>query len=80
MKKLNEAAYNVHAGDSWPSYDDYLNDIGISDAVRLELDPLEANHKKINLGYDYLSLAPMYGDIEKMTDDQKYKLTKSKTF
>ena len=35
---------------------------------------------KTNIGYDYLSLIPLKGDFNNMTDDQKYKLTKSKVF
>jgi radical SAM protein with 4Fe4S-binding SPASM domain len=30
--------------------------------------------------YDYLSLIPLKGDFNKMTDDQKYKITQSKVF
>jgi radical SAM protein with 4Fe4S-binding SPASM domain len=35
---------------------------------------------KINLEYDYNSLKPLHINFEQLTQDQKYKLTKSKTF
>ena len=31
MSKLNRDAYNTFAGEEWPSYDDYLNNVIIND-------------------------------------------------
>jgi radical SAM protein with 4Fe4S-binding SPASM domain len=80
MSKLNKDAYNTFAGEDWPSYEDYINDIIGNDAIKEELSILEKDAAKINIGYEYLSLIPLKGDFNSMTDDQKYKLTKSKTF
>jgi len=80
MTKLNKKAYDAFLGSDWPSYQDYLNDIFPNDSVKQELIALEEDSAKINIGYDYLSLIPLKGDFEKMTDDQKYKLTQSKVF
>lgn len=80
MSKLNKEAYTVFAGDHWPSYDDYVNDAITDVEIQKELAELEKNSKKINLGYDYTSLIPLYGDFNSMTEDQQNKLTRSKTF
>ena len=79
MTKLNEKAYEIFAGENWPSYDDYVND-NISESLKDELVEIEKEAAKINVGHDYLSRVPLKGDFNKMTDDQKYKLTKSKVF
>jgi radical SAM protein with 4Fe4S-binding SPASM domain len=80
MNKLSKKAYKSLAGDSWPTYDEYLNDLYGNNEIEVEIRNLEKNAKKINMGYDYMSHVPLYGDFDAMTDDQKYKLTESKTF
>lgn len=80
MTKLNETSYKVFAGDDWPSYNDYVNDNNIADVIKEELTTLEKDAAKINVGYEYLSLIPLKGDFDKMTEDQQYKLTQSKVF
>lgn len=81
MNKLNEEAYNTFAGNSWPSYEDYIDGVAIfGDEIKKEIEELEANSSTINVGYDYLSLKPLHTDFETLTDKQKYRLTKSKTF
>ena len=80
MTKLNKNSYEAFAGSDWPTYDDYINDINISNLIEEELKQLEKDAPKINIGYDYLSRVPLKGDFNKMSDDQKYKLTQSKTF
>lgn len=80
MTKLNKNSYEAFAGSSWPSYEDYVNDINISDEIKEEFAVLEKDAAKINVGYDYLSLIPLHGDFNKMTEQQKYRLTESKTF
>lgn len=80
MTKLNKTSYKVFAGDDWPSYDDYVNDVINNEEIKDELALLEKEADKINVGYEYLSLIPLKGDFNKMSNDQKYKLTQSKTF
>lgn len=80
MTKLNKTSYNVFAGEDWPSYDDYINDIIVDDVIKQELVLLEKDAAEINVGYEYLSLIPLKGDFNKMNNSQKYKLTESKTF
>jgi radical SAM protein with 4Fe4S-binding SPASM domain len=80
MTKLNKTSYQVFAGEDWPPYDDYVNDNNITDIIKEELTTLEKDAAKINVGYEYLSLIPLKGDFDKMSSDQKYKLTQSKTF
>ena len=80
MIKLNKTAYDVFAGEDWPTYDEYINGIIINDSIKEELSKLEKDVTKINMGYEYMSLVPLHGDFDSMTDDQKYKLTQSKVF
>jgi organic radical activating enzyme len=81
MSKLNKEAYEVMAGKDWPSYEEYINGVEISDQViSAEITELEENAPKINLGYDYMSLVPLYGDFNAMTPTQQHRLTESKTF
>ena len=80
--KIQRDFYNKHAGVDWPSYDEYLNDIEIDNPdIKQEISKLENNKENIyKTGYDYLSLLPLYGKDKEFTEDQMYKLTKSKTF
>jgi organic radical activating enzyme len=80
MTKLTKKSYEIFAGSDWPPYEEYQNDLITDELILAELLELEKDAKKINISYDYTSLIPMYADFEKMTDDQKYKLTQSKTF
>ena len=81
MLKLNKQAYETFAGESWPAYDDYCNDIEIKDPLIFnEIKQLEKQSAKINRGYEYNSFSPLHINIQSLNDDQKYKLTKSKTF
>ena len=81
MNKLNEAAYNTFSGDNWPLYTDYLNDMVIDNIqIKEEIEKLEKDLAKINIGYDYLSLTPLHVDFNTLSDTQKHQLTKSKTF
>jgi len=80
MNKLNQAAYKTFAGSEWPSYEDYINDNVTNKAIALELKELEEQSAKINVAYDYNSLSPLHINFDSLTDDQKFKLTKSKIF
>ena len=81
MNKLNKEAYNVFAGESWPTYEEYLNGIEITDqAIINEIKNLEKESAEVNIGYDYNSLMPLHINFDKLTDKQKYLLTESKTF
>ena len=80
MTKLNKDAYKVFAGEDWPSYDDYVNDNFQDLAISQELDELEKQSAKINIGYDYNSRLPLHIEFDQLTDDEKYKLTKSDHF
>jgi hypothetical protein len=82
MNKLNKDAYEEFKGDSWPTFDEYMNSIEISDPIiAAEIASIEANANSINVGYDYTSRIPMYvDDFNKFTTDQKYRLTESKSF
>lgn len=80
MSKLNREAYKTLAGESWPSYEDYLADKVKDQAVLEELQEFEKDSKKINIGYDYLSLKPAHIEFDSLTDIQKFRLTESKQF
>lgn len=81
MIKLNKDAYETFAGESWPSYDDYVNNVTIKNiAIAEEIAELEKQSVTINRGYDYNSLKPLHIDFDQLTEKQKYKLTESKTF
>ena len=80
MTKLNEDAYNTFAGEDWPSYEDYINDIIGNDSIKEELSTLEKDSAKINIGYEYMSSRPLHIEFDMLTDIQKYRLTESKTF
>jgi organic radical activating enzyme len=80
MIKLNKTAYNTFAGEDWPTYDEYVNDIIDNDAIKEELNKLELDAKSINTGYEYLSLKPLHIEFDKLNNKQKYRLTESKTF
>lgn len=81
MNKLNKEAYNVFAGESWPTYEEYLNGIEITDQTIInEIKNLEKESAEVNIGYDYNSLMPLHINFDKLTDKQKYLLTESKTF
>jgi len=80
MNKLTEDAYKTFAGSEWPTYDDYLTDNFVNKDIKDELNLLEINASKINIGYDYLSLIPLNGNFNKMSDQQQYNLTQSKVF
>lgn len=80
MNKLNKNAYAAFAGETWPSYEDYLNDAISNVEIKKEIETLEAEAAKINVGYDYNSLMPLHTDFRKLTDRQKYQLTQSKVF
>lgn len=81
MNKLNKEAYNVFAGESWPSYEEYLNgNTGQTEEVRKEIESIELESAKHNLSYDYLSLRPLHIDFNSLTNEQQNRLTKSKTF
>lgn len=81
MNKLNREAYKTFAGESWPSYEDYVNNIEIKDkSIAEEIKMLERDSAEINIGYDYNSLIPLHININKLTDKQKYLLTESKVF
>ena len=81
MNKLNKEAYEMFAGEDWPSYDDYVNNVEITNSNILEeILNLEKESAKINIGYDYHSLKPLHINFEQLTEDQRYKLTQSKTF
>ena len=80
--KLQRDFYEKHAGSDWPLYNDYVNGIDIANSViKKEISDLENSKEHIyKTGYDYLSLSPLYAKDKKFTNDQLYKLTKSKTF
>jgi radical SAM protein with 4Fe4S-binding SPASM domain len=80
--KLQRDRYNKFAGSDWPSYEDYFNDVKISNiAIKEEIEELEKNSENIfKHEYDYMSRIPMYADEIQFTDDELHKLTKSKTF
>jgi len=80
MTKLNRDAYKTFAGEDWPAYEDYINDIIDNDAIKQELAKLELEAKSINYGYEYLSLKPLHIEFNTLSDTQKYRLTESKTF
>ncbi|CAB4133699.1 4Fe4S-binding SPASM domain containing protein [uncultured Caudovirales phage] len=80
MTKLNKTAYDAFAGTDWPIYDDYINDKNMTDAIKEELDTLEKDAAKINIGYEYLSKVPLKGNFNRMSSDYQYKLTESKNF
>lgn len=80
MTKLNQTSYNTFAGDDWPSYEDYINDKNIEVSFKEEIQKLEKDAAKINIGFEYLSLVPLYGDFDKMSDKQKHRITESKVF
>lgn len=81
MTKLNKDAYETFAGESWPTYEDYLNGVEITNSLVLEeIHELEKNSVKINRGYEYNSLKPLYIDLNQLTKEQQFKLTQSKTF
>lgn len=81
MIKLNKDAYETFAGESWPSYEDYKNGIEIKDLLIFEeITELEKQAAKINKGYEYNSLKPLYMNFDHFTEEQKYRLTQSKTF
>jgi radical SAM protein with 4Fe4S-binding SPASM domain len=80
MNKLNKQVYEQFAGDGWPTYNDYVNDVTTNDSIKLEIAQVEKDANQHNVQFDYQSLVPLYGDFEKMTDTQKYRLTQSKTF
>ena len=80
--KLKKDLYEKLAGTGWPTHNDYLNDIEITDKEILkEITDLENSKENIyKEGYNYLSLMPMYSKGKQFSDDHLYKLTQSKTF
>ena len=80
LNKLNKTAYKIFAGEDWPTYDDYINDIIDDNAIKKELDKLELEAKSINAGYEYMSLKPLHIEFDTLSNIQKYRLTESKTF
>jgi hypothetical protein len=61
--KLNKSAYNIFAGDDWPSYDEYVNDLITDDRLKKELAELENNSEKVNIGYEYQSVMSAHIDF-----------------
>ena len=51
LNKLNKTAYKIFAGDDWPTYDDYINDIIDDNAIKKELDKLELEAKSITTSF-----------------------------
>lgn len=80
MNKLNKDAYEIFAGDEWPSYEDYLNGIFTDSQIKDEIEQLEKKSEKINIGYDYNSLKPLHINFDDLTETQQYRLTESKVF
>ena len=81
MTKLNKEAYETFAGESWLSYNDYVNNVKIKNPViAKEIAKLEEQSATVNRGYEYNSLNPLHIDFNQLTETQKYKLTQSKTF
>lgn len=78
--KLNEHAYKAYAGQDWPSYKDYINNIFSNDKIKQEILDLEKKSAKINIGFDYLSRKPLHANWDEFKAKEKYLLTESKTF
>lgn len=81
-KQISRNDYEAVAGDSWPSYDEFQDNIEITNnEILLEIEKFSNNTKDIyKKGYDYLSRAPFYIDKEKLTSDQTHKLMQSTSF
>lgn len=82
IKNISESDYNKVAGNSWPSYKEFLKGIKSSDPlINKEIDQFVNNTKLIyNNKYDYLSRAPHYVDKDDLTDVQAHRLMHSNTF